>query len=457
MPSPLLIELKALLIPVTLGLLLALSGAGMAWVWPIILLPYLGRHLFYLWKLTLLIRRQHRLTPPFPAGGWGEIYRSIARYQQSNRKRRKRQIRFTRRFREAANAIPDALVILGKQQRIEWANPSANRLMNIQWPRDDGRLLSEILPDPQLTPFIETGEYMRPLDIAPPHNRLIMLSLRITPFGERKRQRLLVARDITKIYHLNMVRRDFVANASHELRTPLTVIAGFLENLADAPATPQAHRRPVDLMQRQTERMRSIIEDLLTLSRLEMDERIEEQAPVDVPEELGPVLHEAQVLSGNRHNFETEIDEDLLLLGNQIELRSVFSNLVHNAVRHTPDGSTIRIGWELNRGLPEFWVEDDGDGIPIEHLPRLTERFYRVDRARSRASGGTGLGLAIVKHVLNRHDASLRIRSEVGLGSRFTCQFPRERIINRNLPVSDDAIIAETPVQSSMITPPTGC
>lgn len=427
MRSPLLVELGALLIPIGLGALLVTLGVDLNWVWPLVLLPYLGRHLFHLGRIGTLIRRHHRLAPPFPSGLWGEVYRRIAEYQQRGRKRRKRQIRFTSRFREAANAVPDALMILDKQGRIEWANPAAAQLMNIRWPQDGGRSVHELLPDPRLPSVLETGEYGRSLELAPGHDRMIMLSLRVTPFGGRKRQRLLVGRDITKVYHLNMIRRDFVANASHELRTPLTVISGFLEGLADAPATPPAHRRPLTLMQHQTERMRNIIEDLLTLSRLEMDDQPGDQTPVDVPHELGLILHEARTLSAGRHRLFTEIDADLLLIGNPAGLRSAFSNLIHNAVRHTGAGTRIRVGWRLDLGLASFWVEDDGEGIAPEHLPRLTERFYRVDHARSRASGGTGLGLAIVKHVLNRHGARLVITSEPGRGSRFGCSFPAAR------------------------------
>jgi len=328
--------------------------------------------------------------------------------------------------------VPDALVILDKQHRVEWANPAAAKLMNVRWPEDDRRPFTEILTQPEILPFIEAGEYMRPLDIAPEHNRTIMLSLRITPFGERKKQRLVVGRDITKIYHLNMIRRDFVANASHELRTPLTVIAGFLETLLDAPGTPTPHRRPLTLMRNQTDRMCSIIEDLLTLSRLEMRESSEEQESVDVPDELHLILQEAQALSNGRHGFESRIEEDLLLLGSPPELRSAFSNLVFNAVKHTPDGTRIQVVWQRGIDGVEFSVSDDGPGIPPEHLPRLTERFYRVDRARSRESGGTGLGLAIVKHVLNRHDGRLRIMSELGRGSRFVCRFPGKRALIRD-------------------------
>lgn len=428
----LLLDLGLLLAPVALGLIAVVLGVDPAWVWPWVLLPTLLRHPWLLIRLVLLIRRQHRLAPPFPLGLWGEVYRGIARYQQRGRKSRKRQIRFSRRFREAANAVPDALVILDKQHRVEWANPAAAKLMNIRWPEDDRRPFTEILTQPEILPFIEAGEYMRPLDIAPEHNRAIMLSLRITPFGERKKQRLVVGRDITKIYHLNMIRRDFVANASHELRTPLTVIAGFLETLLDAPGTPNQHRRPLTLMRNQTDRMCSIIEDLLTLSRLEMRESSEEQESVDVPDELHLILQEAQALSSGRHGFESRIDETLLLLGSPPELRSAFSNLVFNAVKHTPDGTHIQVVWQRGIDGVEFSVSDDGPGIPPEHLPRLTERFYRVDRARSRESGGTGLGLAIVKHVLNRHDGRLRITSELGCGSRFVCRFPGKRALVRD-------------------------
>jgi two-component system, OmpR family, phosphate regulon sensor histidine kinase PhoR len=269
------------------------------------------------------------------------------------------------------------------------------------------------------------------MELAPEHDRAIMLSLRITPFGERKKQRLVVGRDITKIYHLNMIRRDFVANASHELRTPLTVIAGFVESLQDAPSTPSGHRRPLTLMRNQADRMCCIIDDLLTLSRLEMHDSPEEQAIVDVPDELRLILQEAQTLSAGRHCLEARVDEDLLLLGSQPELRSAFSNLVFNAVKHTPEGTHIEIVWQRDPFGARLSVEDNGPGIPAEHLPRLTERFYRVDRARSRESGGTGLGLAIVKHVLNRHEARLTIASEVGGGSVFACRFPRQLVLAR--------------------------
>lgn len=423
MHRPLIFEINLAIGAAAIAALLALIGLPMERAVLFALVPFLLWHLFHLGHLTRIIRRRHRLVPPFPGGLWGEVYRAVGQYQQRGRKGRKRQIRFTSRFREAANSVPDALIVLDKTKCIEWANPAAASLMDVQWPRDGGKPLHDVFHFVGLADYIDAGEYSRPLEVAPEHNQSIMLSLRIAPFGERKKQRLVVGRDITKVFHLNMIRRDFVANASHELRTPLTVIAGFLENLADSSETPVHHRRPLTLMEQQTHRMRSIIEDLLTLSRLEMEDQAGNLTPVDIPLELEMIVADAQTLSAEAHVFELEVDPDLLVIGNAAELRSALSNLIFNAVHHTPPESRIQIVWRDDDEGPTFSVEDDGPGIGSEHIPRLTERFYRVDTARSRASGGTGLGLAIVKHVVNRHDARLSIASELGAGTTFSCRF----------------------------------
>jgi len=416
-----------------LGLVLAGAAAvGLLWLagLPIslallfVVALYLLRQLYFLWRLARFIQRQHRLAPPFPAGFWGEIYRAMGRYQQRSRKGRKRQLRFQRRFREAANSVPDALVVLNKSVQIEWANPAAATLLGVHWPAADGKPLTAVCKQPGLADYLETGDYTRPLEVAAEHNQSVMLSIRVAPFGERKRQRLVVGRDITQIYHLNMIRRDFVANASHELRTPLTVIAGFVENLLGSAVTPEPHRRPLSLMERQTNRMRSIIEDLLTLSRLEMDDTASNVAAVNLPQEIEQVVADARTLSDGNHDIALDVDAELMLVGNQSELRSAVSNLVFNAVKHTPPGSHVYITWRDEPTGPVLRVSDNGPGIAPEHIPRITERFYRIDKARSRASGGTGLGLAIVKHVLNRHDADLSIASDPGQGTAFTCRFP---------------------------------
>jgi two-component system phosphate regulon sensor histidine kinase PhoR len=431
--SPVLFEVGLGALLVASALLLAAAGLPAERAALLVLAPYMARHLYLFGRLARMIRRHHRLVPPFPAGLWGEIYRTVGQYQQRGRKGRKRQIRFTRRFREAANSVPDALVVLDKNKRIEWANPAAAALMDICWPRDEGIRLTDVLAHPEVADYIDAGEYGRPLEVSPEHDRSIMLSIRVAPFGERKKQRLVVGRDITKVFHLNMIRRDFVANASHELRTPLTVIAGFLENLGDSAQTPDNHRRPLLLMQNQTERMRSIIEDLLTLSRLEMEDHAHNVAPVDVAHELQSIVADAAALSNGEHRIDIDADPDLLVLGNENELRSALSNLVFNAVKHTPPGSRVQVVWRDSEPGPVFSVQDNGPGIAPEHIPRLTERFYRIDKARSRASGGTGLGLAIVKHVLSRHDAGLGIASELGDGTTFTCRFPGESRLRRRV------------------------
>ena len=434
LPPSLVFELAYALGCAGIGLLYHQAGGTPHHALLLGLVPFLGRPLYHLVNLTRLIARRHRLAPPFPRGGWGDIYRALAQYQQDARRWRKRQARYALRFREVANSVPDGLIMLDKAQRVVWANEGAGALMNLSWPRDDGCHISEFLSHPDLAPLIEGADYGHSLELTPLHNQAIKLSLRISPFGERKSQRLIVARDITAVYHLNMTRRDFVANASHELRTPLTVIAGFLETLGDSPLTPGAHRRPIELMVSQTRRMRSIVEDLLTLSRLEMGQQSEHTEPADVPAEIHAIVHEAEALSEGRQAIDLDLDPNLLLIGNPVELRSAFSNLVFNAIQHTPHGSRVHISWLKKAGQPVFAVSDDGEGIAQEHIPRLTERFYRVDTGRSRASGGTGLGLAIVNHVLNRHDAQLLISSEPGKGSTFACRFPARSAIERCKP-----------------------
>ena len=422
---------------------------------PALLIPvllYLARHLFLLGHLVHLLTRRHRLVPPFPHGVWGDVYRSIAQYQQRARRGRKRQVRFTRRFREAADSVPDALIVLDKAKRIEWVNPAAEPLLNIVRPQDLGRKLTDVIAHPEVARYIDAADYVRPLELAPDHDRTLMLSIRVAPFGERKRQRLVVGRDITKVYHLNMIRRDFVANVSHELRTPLTVIAGFVENLGDSPQTPDTHRRPLTLMHNQTERMRSIIEDLLTLSRLEMDEHAGNLETINVADDIHLILADARALSKGTHPISHDIDETLQLRGNPAELHSAFSNLVYNAVKHTPPNTHVHIEWREDTAGPCFSVSDDGPGIAPHHIPRLTERFYRVDKARSRASGGTGLGLAIVKHVLNRHQARLMITSEPGAGSVFSCCFPATNAV-RMPPHDDDQDDAESAASNDQLIP----
>lgn len=423
-------EISRLFAITLLGVLLGLLTGHFALSLTFVIILYLGEHFYQLLKLIYLNDNKRRIKPPFPAGLWGEIYCAIAQHQNRSRKRKRGLVRFASRFREASGAIPDALVILDKDQKVEWANPSTQSLLGFSWPVAEGHSVTELIGYPPLKDYIDAGDYNQPVDMFPKHNKALVLSIRVTPFGGKKRQRLLVARDITKIYHLNQIRRDFVANVSHELRTPLTVINGFVETLGDSPNTPDNFRRPLKLMHSQATRMECIIQDLLSLSRLEMDEKASDMEPVNIPEMLQQIVSEATAL-GTKHTLRTNLEKDIWLLGNETELRSAFSNLVFNAVRHTPAGTDIEVAWGYDDDGPFMSVQDSGEGIDAEHIPRLTERFYRVDKGRSRASGGTGLGLAIVKHALNRHEAELHIASKLGKGSTFTCHFPADLVLDR--------------------------
>lgn len=330
-----------------------------------------------------------------------------------------------RDLRTAATSLPDALVLLTSDVRVRWCNPAAQRLLGVLWPRDRGKQLGKCWADAKIDAWLRSGATEAD-DIVAPNDTTVRLHITSIPYG--RRQRLLLARDISRVSRLEQVRRDFVANVSHELRTPLTVIHGYLELLdpADVPALAPV----LDEMRAQSQRMRQIVEDLLELSRLEMQQHIDEERV-----EMAPLLltlhREAEALSQGRHQIEVEDTAGADLRGSARDLHSAFSNLVSNAVRYTPEGGTITIRWTRTADGAEYSVSDTGYGIPAEHLSRLTERFYRVSSSRSRATGGTGLGLSIVKHALNLHGAALRIESEPGKGSTFTCVFAKTRVVAR--------------------------
>jgi two-component system phosphate regulon sensor histidine kinase PhoR len=327
-----------------------------------------------------------------------------------------------RDLRDAAAAFPDALVLLDADGRVRWINGAASRLLGLVWPGDRGVLLVDRLQGGALGEWLRGGE-ARAQDIAAPIDANIRLNARWIPFGHG--QRVLRVRDVSELARLEQVRRDFVANVSHELRTPLTVIHGYLE-LLDPQEVP-ALAPVLNEMRVQSRRMGQIVEDLLTLSRLEMQRHLPEEH-VPMAPMLASIQKEAQALSQGRHRISLENTAQRDLYGSPKDLHSAFSNLVSNAVRYTPTGGEIVIRWQRTPDGAEYSVSDTGYGIPAEHLSRLTERFYRVSSSRSRGTGGTGLGLSIVKHVLNQHQARLRIESEPGRGSTFTCHFDQARL-----------------------------
>lgn len=401
---------------------------------------------YFAWHISNLNRLQHwlkegkRFEPPNARGMWGEVFNDIYRLQLRNRKRKRKLARYLKRFQEATAVWPDAVVILDGSDSIEWANTKARDLLGVRLPQDAGRPVGHLLRDPKISRFLTSGDSVEILQVPSPVRLGMTLALHVLPYG-KKQQRLLVARDVTRLVRLEQVRRDFVANVSHELRTPLTVFNGYLETLSDAvDECPQGWAESLQAMQQQAKRMQHLVQDLLLLAHIEAEGREPLQRRVAVRDILESVRDEAQHLSGERaHRITLEAD-DTDLMGNARELRSAFSNLVVNAVQYTPAGGDIQIRWKRDAEGAHLEVQDTGVGIEAMHLPRLTERFYRVDVGRSRDRGGTGLGLAIVKHVLQRHDATLHVESTLGQGSLFRCSFPGERVA---LPLATDAAVSQ--------------
>jgi two-component system phosphate regulon sensor histidine kinase PhoR len=389
-------------------------------------------HYWRLWRLLSRLAGGRRLQPASGTSVWSEMEGLLHRRQDDVRNRKRRLLDMLRAYRAAAAVLPDAVVIVDRDtQRVTWFNEAAERLLGLRYPRDNDTPVAELLRPLPVALWMTAGQHAEPMVDAPaPHDPNIRLNLRLIPYSER--QWLLVARDISKLMHLEQVRRDFVANVSHELRTPLTVIHGYLEMLDP---TDMPEWAPMfDEMRRQSQRMAQIVEDLLTLSRLEAQEMLSEETVAMHPL-LQTLRREGEALSQGRHQIVVEDVALVDLIGSIKELHSAFSNLVSNAVRYTPSGGSIRIRFarETLDGASGavLSVHDTGYGIPVQHLPRITERFYRVSTSRSRESGGTGLGLSIVKHVLALHQARLEIQSEVGHGSVFSIHFGAARVQQR--------------------------
>jgi two-component system phosphate regulon sensor histidine kinase PhoR len=384
-------------------------------------LGYITWNLYNLYRLENWFLNNNKL--PESTGIWGEIYYQIYRRQQRHRKRKRRISTILKRFQRSTAAMPDAAVVLDHKFQIEWFNKAAKQLLGLKLPQDRDKLITNLIRNPAFAKYLKTyDDYEKGIKIFAPTNHQIMLNITVIPYAGN--QYLLIAHDISQLHSLEQSRRDFVANISHELRTPLTVIQGFIETMRDNDDSAlQQWQRPLLLMDQQSARMRNIIDDLLFLSRLECESvKKNNHQPIKIADIIRSIYEEAQLLT-EEHNISLEVDENLILNGHAKELRSAFSNLVFNAIRYTPAGGEIKIRWYQDTEGKHFAVHDTGEGIAPEHLPRITERFYRVDIGRSRDKGGTGLGLAIVKHVLNHHQGKLRIESIVGEGSVFYCDF----------------------------------
>ena len=389
-------------------------------------LLYLGWHIYNLYRLQHWISQRQTTSPPDAQGIWGEVFYHIYKLQRSNRKRKKKLANMLARFQESTSAMPDATLVLNAENEIEWFNKAAKHILGLK-KNDIGQRVDNLVRTPAFVNYITRGNFRRPLEIFSPDNKGMRLSISFVGYG--KSNKLMIVRDVTRLHQLENMRRDFVANVSHELKTPLTVINGYLENLMDDDDENTAHWSDVlDQMHQQSGRMSQIVNDLLLLSRLETDEDNPSRDPIAVPALIAAIVEDLHsLIKQKKQAVELDNDFDLWLQGSEKELYSAFSNLIVNAVKYTPEGGSIKIRWQLQGGQPYFEVTDSGIGVARDHIPRLTERFYRVDKGRSRDQGGTGLGLAIVKHVMIRHNAKLIITSEMNKGSSFRCAFPTDR------------------------------
>ncbi|EGR3353811.1 phosphate regulon sensor histidine kinase PhoR [Vibrio parahaemolyticus] len=386
-------------------------------------------HLHNQVRLSSWLWDEKRLTPPSGSGNWESLFNGLYRLQQRQRLKRKELTNLIRRFRNGAESLPDAVVVFRAEGNIVWCNRLAQYLLGFHWPEDSGQPISNLIRTPDFIKYLNKKDFSEPLEMRSPLNVERMLELRIVPYTEG--EHLMVVRDVSQLKQLEGMRRNFFANVSHELRTPMTVLQGYLEMTEDpdmivGPMWTKAH----GVMTEQLNRMNSLVNQLLTLSKIEAAPMHELEDVVNVPAMLEVLEKEAISLSGDdQHKLKFDVDTSLRVLGDDDQLRSAISNLVYNAVKYTPPGANIHVRWYQTAQGACLEVEDSGDGIEPQHLHRLTERFYRVDKARSRDTGGSGLGLAIVKHALSHHDSHLEIQSEVGVGSKFSFVLPSRLVV----------------------------
>lgn len=409
---------------VLIGLLLGRVWAGIS----LALAGMLGWQLLNLYWLDDWLRDRSRRDPPDSSGVWGDVVARVVRLHRRKRFHKQRLLDAFRELRHSTAAMPDGVIILNSQWEILWFNRMAGQLLDLRRKADIGIRIVNLIRDPALARYLAREQFDEPLVVARNTEPQVHLSFQVVPYSGT--QRLMLVRDVSHMVALESMRKDFVANASHELRSPLTVMTGYLETLLQDDALDPALRGPLAEMQRQTQRMNGIVNDLLDLSRLDALGDEAGNAPVDVPA-IAAMLRK-DVLARPKHpEVILELETGAHLAGEEAELVSAFSNLVDNAAKYTPVTGRIRIRWRVDeQGQGRFEVHDTGPGIAPEHVPRLTERFYRVDMGRARSAGGAGLGLAIVKHVLQHHGAALEVHSDPGRGSSFICIFPARRVLN---------------------------
>ena len=386
---------------------------------------YFSWHLYHLWKLVRWLDGGIRRLPVDARGVWGYIYYRLEVKRRKAAKRKKQVGRLLKQFKSSTRALPDATIVLNKEFDIQWLNTAATEIIGVR-KSDVGQPITNLIRQPDFRQYLADGDFGGGLQLVGQHRPDSRISIIIVPYEGK--QYLLLARDVTQEYRIESMRRDFVSNASHELRTPLSVLQGSIEQMELGIDEESPLVNPLARMRRQSERMMSILRDLLTLARLESRRQPEQMSDVNLSMLVAEMVEEARVSSETMggHRFPTEIEEGIIVRGNQDDLHGAISNLVMNAVRYTPAGGVIGVRLFGTPAGVRFEVTDSGVGIPPQHLPRLTERFYRVDVGRSREAGGTGLGLSIVKHLLEQYGSSLDISSEPGEGSSFGFTLPQE-------------------------------
>jgi two-component system, OmpR family, phosphate regulon sensor histidine kinase PhoR len=413
-----------------LAFIVGLMTGHVARVMAITLGVYSVVQLWNVLRVEYWLRHRRVESPPDISGVWGEVVTIISRIYRRKQFHRARVTALLREFRRLTTALPEGAVLLGPDHEILWFNRLAAEWLRLRRKRDIGIRIENLVRHPAFVEYLKTGH--------PSDGALVQdlesdrwLAFNVVRTGTAERQ-LLMVRDVSQEQQLQSMRKDFVANASHELRSPLTVISGYLDALADDENLDPTWNTPVLEMRRQAERMRTIIKDLLELSKLESGEHTQEEHPVDIGGMLALLRKEVMALDQHPRNVRLQLESDALLKGVESELHSIAANLISNAVKYTPPEGMIELRWWVDDAGAHLSVRDTGVGIAEEHIPRLTERFYRVDPGRARSMGGSGLGLAIVKHALQRHDGTLEVKSQEGVGSTFACHFPRSRVIPRN-------------------------
>lgn len=413
--------LPALLLEVIIGYL--------SWLLLVSVLAALAWNFYNQHKLSHWLWVDRSMTPPAGRWNWQPLFYGLYQMQQRNRRRRRELALLIKRFRSGAESLPDAGVITTVEGNIFWCNGLAQHLLRFRWPEDNGQHILNLLHYPQFSHYLQQQAFLHPLTLQ--LNNEHHVEFRVMPYAEG--QLLIVAHDVSQMRQLENVRRNFFANVSHELRTPLTVLQGYLEMMSNESLDAALYAKALDTMQEQARRMDGLVMQLLTLSRIETTPNVKMNEWVDIPLMLRVLQREAHSLSGGKHAMTFQVNEQLKVFGNQEQLRSAVSNLVYNAITHTPAGTNIAVSWQQTPLCAQFQIDDNGPGITAEHLPRLTEQFYRVDPAISRQIGGSRLVLAIVKHALSHHHAQLEIYSELGMGTRFIFTLPNRLAVPADL------------------------